>query len=65
MLTAAGQFLAASGPGGFTISQYTKATKSWENVIGLAVPGAAIAWGPEAKTLVTVNGKDGVVTILG
>ncbi|TVY29408.1 Pre-mRNA-processing factor [Lachnellula hyalina] len=59
------QFLAASGPGGFTISQYTKASKKWDNVISLAVPATAVAWGPEAKTLVTVNGKDGVVTVLG
>jgi pre-mRNA-processing factor 19 len=59
-----GQYLAASGPRGLTISQYTKSSKSWSDVISIAVPAASLAWGPEAKTLVTVNG-DGVVTILG
>lgn len=59
-----GQYLAASGPRGLTISQYIKSSKSWSDVISTAVPATAVAWGPEAKTLVTVNG-DGVVTILG
>ena len=59
-----GQFLAASGPRGLTISQYTKSSKSWSDVINLAVPATALAWGPQASSLVTVNG-DGVVTILG
>lgn len=59
-----GQFLAASGPGGLTISQYTKSTKSWADVISLAVPATAIAWGPQANSLITVN-SDGIVTVLG
>lgn len=59
-----GQYLAASGPRGLTISQYTKSSKTWSDVISLAVPATAVQWGPEAKSLVTVNG-DGVVTVLG
>lgn len=59
-----GQYLAASGPRGLTISQYTKSSKSWSDVISIAVPATAVEWGPDAKTLVTVNG-DGVITILG
>ncbi len=59
-----GQYLAASGPRGLTISQYTKTSKSWSDVISIAVPATAVAWGPEAKTLVTVN-SDGVITVLG
>ena len=59
-----GQFLAASGPRGLTITQYTKATKSWSDVISTAVPATAIEWGSEAKTLVTVN-ADGIITVLG
>ncbi|KAL2075670.1 hypothetical protein VTL71DRAFT_613 [Oculimacula yallundae] len=59
-----GQFLAAAGPGGLTISQYTKSSKSWSDVISTAVPATALEWGPEARTLVTVNG-DGIVTVLG
>lgn len=59
-----GQYLAAAGPRGLTISQYKKSTKSWSDVISTAVPATALAWGPQAKSLVTVN-SDGVVTILG
>lgn len=59
-----GQFLAASGPRGLTISQYTKSMKSWSDVLSLAVPATAVQWGEEAKSLITVN-SDGVVTVLG
>ncbi|KAH7342804.1 WD40-repeat-containing domain protein [Rhexocercosporidium sp. MPI-PUGE-AT-0058] len=59
-----GQFLAAAGPGGLTISQYTKSSKTWSDVISTAVPATALEWGPDARTLVTVNG-DGVLTVLG
>lgn len=59
-----GQFLAASGPRGLTISQYTKSSKSWSDVISTAVPATAVEWGPEAKSLITVN-IDGIVTVLG
>ncbi len=59
-----GQYLAASGPRGLTISQYTKGTKSWSDVTSIAVPATAVAWGSEAKTLITVN-KDGILTVLG
>ncbi|KIN04243.1 hypothetical protein OIDMADRAFT_178288 [Oidiodendron maius Zn] len=58
-----GQYLAASGPGGLTISQYTKGSKSWSDIISTAVPATAVAWGPEAKSLVTVS-VEGVVTVL-
>lgn len=59
-----GQFLAASGPNGLTISHYNKSSKSWSDVISVAVPATAVQWGPQAETLVTVNG-DGIVTVLG
>ncbi|KAH8811945.1 WD40-repeat-containing domain protein [Xylogone sp. PMI_703] len=59
-----GQFLAASGPNGLTITHYNKSSKSWTDVISIAVPATAVQWGPQAETLATVNG-DGIVTILG
>jgi pre-mRNA-processing factor 19 len=59
-----GQYLAASGPRGLTITQYTKSTKSWSDVISTAVPATAVRWGSDAKTLVTVN-SDGIITVLG
>ncbi|KAM3084538.1 hypothetical protein ACMFMG_001359 [Clarireedia jacksonii] len=59
-----GQYLAASGPRGLTISQYTKSSKSWADALSLAVPATAVEWGAEAKSLITVN-NEGVVTVLG
>lgn len=59
-----GQYLAASGPSGLTISQYTKSSKAWSEPLRTAVPATAVAWGPEALSLITVN-ADGVVTVLG
>lgn len=59
-----GQFLAASGPRGLTISQYTKSTKSWSDALSVAVPATAVQWGEEAKSLITVD-SDGVVNVLG
>lgn len=59
-----GQYLAAAGPRGLTISQYTKSSKSWSDVISTAVPATAVEWGAEAKTLVTVN-AEGIITVLG
>jgi len=59
-----GQFLAAAGPGGLTISQYTKSSKSWSDVISLAVPATAVQWGAQASSLITVN-SDGILTVLG
>ncbi|KAF7930635.1 uncharacterized protein EAE98_005035 [Botrytis deweyae] len=59
-----GQFLAASGPRGLTISQYTKATKSWSDALSVAVPATAVQWGEEAKSLITVD-SEGVVNVLG
>ncbi|KAH6680411.1 WD40-repeat-containing domain protein [Halenospora varia] len=59
-----GQYLAAAGPRGLTISQYTKSSKSWSDVISTAVPATAVEWGAEAKTLVTVS-ADGIITVLG
>ena len=59
-----GQFLAASGPEGLTISKYTKSSKSWADVISLAVPAVAMEWGPQAKSLITINNK-AIISVLG
>lgn len=59
-----GQFLATAGPSGVTVQQYSKGSKSWSELLQSATPAVAVAWGEEAKKLVTVNG-DGVVSVLG
>lgn len=58
-----GQFLATAGPSGVTVQQYSKGRKSWSEVLQSATPAVAVAWGEEAKKLVTANGE-GVVSVL-
>ncbi|KAK1831442.1 hypothetical protein QBC39DRAFT_283111 [Podospora conica] len=59
-----GQFLATVGATGVTVQQYLKSSKAWSEPLRTSVPGVALRWGAEAKTLVTV-GKEGVVSVLG
>lgn len=58
-----GQFLATAGPSGVTVQQYAKSSKKWAEILQSATPAVALAWGDEAKRLLTVN-SDGVVSIL-
>lgn len=58
-----GQFLATAGPSGVTVQQYSKTKKSWSELLQSATPSVALAWGEEAKKLITANG-DGVVSVL-
>jgi len=58
-----GQFLAAVGPSGIHVQQYSKATKSWSEVLQKGVPGVDIAWGPSATSLVTVS-KEGAISVM-
>ncbi|KAK4461564.1 WD40-repeat-containing domain protein [Cladorrhinum samala] len=58
-----GQYLATVGSTGVTVQLYLKKAKAWSEPLRTSVPGTAIAWGAEAKSLVTVN-KEGVVSVL-
>ena len=58
-----GQFLAAAGPGGLTVHQYSKASKEWSDPLQIAVPATAVQWGKAAKSLLTVN-DEGIITVL-
>ncbi|KAK4227742.1 WD40-repeat-containing domain protein [Podospora fimiseda] len=58
-----GQFLATVGSTGVTVQLYLKKAKAWSEPLRTSVPGTAIAWGADAKSLVTVN-KEGVVSVL-
>ena len=58
-----GQYLAASGPGGLSVWQYVKSSKSWIEVMTTAVPGVAVVWGLGAKSLITVD-TEGEVNVL-
>ncbi|KAK3296465.1 uncharacterized protein B0H64DRAFT_417857 [Chaetomium fimeti] len=59
-----GQYLATAGSMGVTVQMYSKSSKSWSEPLRTSTPAAAIRWGPEAKSLVTVS-KEGVVSVLG
>ena len=58
------QFLAAVGPSGVSVLQYSKASKSWTEVLKKGVPGVAVAWGARAQSLVDLS-KAGGITVLG
>ncbi|KKY23944.1 putative cell cycle control protein [Phaeomoniella chlamydospora] len=58
-----GQFLAAAGPGGLTVHQYSKASKGWSEPLQIAVPASAVQWSTSAKSLVAVN-TEGVISVL-
>ena len=59
-----GQFLAAAGPSGISVQQYTKSTKEWSEPLRSAVSAVAVQWGPRARSLISV-GAGGVITVLG
>ena len=58
-----GQFLAAAGPSGITVSQYSKAAKEWTQPFKAASPAKSVAWGLAARSLVAAS-EEGVVTVL-
>ncbi|KAK4651003.1 hypothetical protein QC762_700710 [Podospora pseudocomata] len=58
-----GQYLATVGSTGVTVQMYLKKAKAWSEPLRTSVPGTAIRWGADAKSLVTVN-KEGVVSVL-
>jgi pre-mRNA-processing factor 19 len=58
-----GQFLLTGGPGGLTVQQYSKASKSWSEPLKSAVPAVAVAWGKSAHNIVSLD-EGGVVTVL-
>ncbi|KJY01643.1 cell cycle control protein [Zymoseptoria brevis] len=58
-----GQFLAACGPGGVVVAQYSKSSKAWTEPLRKAINAADVKWGPKASSLVTLTGE-GAVSIL-
>ncbi|CAK3863053.1 cell cycle control [Lecanosticta acicola] len=59
-----GQFLAACGPGGVVVSQYSKSGKSWSEPLRKALNAADVKWGARAKSLVALT-SEGAVAVLG
>ncbi|POS86142.1 hypothetical protein EPUL_002659 [Erysiphe pulchra] len=58
-----GQYLAACGSKGIKIFKYIKSSKSWSDETILEVPATALAWGSEAKSLLTIS-SDGIIKLL-
>lgn len=58
-----GQFLAACGPGGVVVAQYSKSSKAWTEPLRKAINAADVKWGPKASSLVALTGE-GAVSIL-
>ena len=55
-----GQFLAACGPAGVTVTQYSKSAKAWTEVLSKAVGSVDVQWGAKAGSLVALTGEGGV-----
>jgi pre-mRNA-processing factor 19 len=58
-----GQFLASAGSSGLSVSQYSKASKSWSKLLKSADPATGVVWGKSAQSLLT-SSVDGAVTVL-
>lgn len=58
-----GQFLLTGGPSGLAVQQYSKASKSWSEVLRSAVPAAAVAWGSAAQSIVALNTEGGITML--
>lgn len=58
-----GQYLAIAGKGSVSVQQYTKASKSWSELLQKAVPSKDVAWGANAGSLVALT-PDGGLSIL-
>lgn len=59
-----GQFLAVAGASGVTVQHYAKASKSWSEPLRKATDAVDVAWGPNARTLITLT-KEGSLLMLG
>ena len=58
-----GQFLAACGPGGVVVNQYSKSGKAWSEPLRKALNAIDVRWGAQAKSLVALTGE-GAVSVL-
>ncbi|KAK4979565.1 hypothetical protein LTR66_010444 [Elasticomyces elasticus] len=55
-----GQFLAVCGLGGVSVQHYSKASKSWSEVVAKGVKAVDVKWGAQAKSLVVLTDEGGV-----
>ena len=58
-----GQFLATAGPSGITVQAYSKSRKEWSEPLRRAVPSVAAEWGPNARSLVSIDGAGTATTL--
>lgn len=59
-----GQYLAAGGPSGVAIQQYSKSSKEWSEPLRSAIPAVCVDWGFKAQSLVSLD-EEGLITVLG
>lgn len=58
-----GQFLAVAGPGCVAVEQYSKASKSWSELVRKAIPARAVQWGPNGYSLVALTAEGALKTL--
>ncbi|TQS34914.1 hypothetical protein Golomagni_04683 [Golovinomyces magnicellulatus] len=58
-----GQYLAAAGSEGIKVFKYTKSSKMWSDITTFDVKATSIAWGPKARSLITIS-SEGLIRVL-
>lgn len=58
-----GQYLAGVGVGGVAVQHYDKSAKAWSEVLRKAVPGVAVVWGKDAKSLSILTAAGSLETL--
>lgn len=58
-----GQYLAACGQGFVAVEHYSKASKSWSELVRRALNAVDVKWGPKAQSIVALA-TDGSVSVL-
>jgi pre-mRNA-processing factor 19 len=55
--------LAACGPGGVVVNQYTKSSKAWSEPLRKALNATDVKFGSKAKSLVALTGEGAVIVL--
>jgi pre-mRNA-processing factor 19 len=58
-----GMFLAIAGTGSVSVQQYTKASKSWAELVRKAAPAKDVAWAGKAESVVALTPEGGLAVL--
>jgi pre-mRNA-processing factor 19 len=58
-----GMYLAIGGTGSVSVQQFTKASKSWSELMRKATPAKDVAWGAKAESVVALTPEGGLAVL--